>query len=185
LTLARAPLAFTAGSLYLAAEDPTNPGREVAGGNIDGKPGNEVVTCTVANKVRALDSAGKQLWISEMPLTCVSPTTADIDNDGIAEVIVTGGILDGATGALEVKIATGSDVLAADLNVDGELDVVQPLGAFTAGGGVMAQTETEGRFAAIADLDLDGKPEVAVIANAGRSRRSSVSSSAAATRRCA
>ena len=150
-----------------AALDPTNPGREVAGGNIDGLPGNEIVTCTVAGKVRALDAAGNELWISAMPLTCVSPTIADLDNDGVAEVIVTGGVLDGATGALEVKFSAGSDVFAADLNVDGELDIVQPLGAFTAGGGVLAQTDSEGRFAAVADLDLDGKPEVAVIANGG------------------
>ena len=98
---------------YKAAVDPTNPGREVAGGNIDGLPGNEIVTCTVAGKVRALDATGQELWISAMSLTCVSPTIADLDNDGVAEVIVTGGVLDGATGAIEVKISAASDVYAA------------------------------------------------------------------------
>ncbi len=152
---------------FHTVNDPTNPGREVAGGNIDGKPGNEIVTCTTSGRVRALTSEGQELWITAEPITCVSPAIADLDGDGIAEVIVTGGIIDGATGTIKVKYSSASDVFAADLNVDGELDIVQPLGAFTGGGGILAQTGMEGRFAAIADFDHDGKPEVAVIANGG------------------
>ncbi len=147
--------------------DPVNPGREVAGGNIDGKPGNEIVTCTTSGKVRALDAAGAELWITAQVLGCVQPTITDLDGDGNAEVLVTGGVLDGATGALEAPLKAGNEAHAADINVDGELDVVHPMGVFNAGGGVMAETGLEGRFAAVADLDLDGAPEIAVIANGG------------------
>ena len=148
-------------------DDPVNPGREVAGGDIDGKPGNEIVTCTTSGRVRALDAAGAELWITANVLGCVQPTITDLDGDGNAEVLVTGGLLDGATGALEAPLKAGNEAHAADINVDGELDIVHPVGVFNAGGGVMAETGLEGRFAAVADLDLDGYPEIAVIANGG------------------
>ncbi|HRI07325.1 MAG TPA: hypothetical protein PKW35_05885, partial [Nannocystaceae bacterium] len=108
-----------------SAVDPVNPGREVAGGNIDGKPGNEIVTCTTSGKVRALDATGAELWITKDVLGCVQPTITDLDGDGNAEVLVTGGVLDGATGALEAPLKAGNEAHAADINVDGELDTVE------------------------------------------------------------
>ena len=122
---------------------------------------------TTSGKVRALDATGAELWITAQVLGCVQPTITDLDGDGNAEVLVTGGVLDGATGALEAPLKAGNEAHAADINVDGELDIVHPVGVFNAGGGVMAETGLEGRFAAVADLDLDGYPEIAVIANGG------------------
>jgi hypothetical protein len=137
-----------------------NPGLEIAAGNIDGVPGNEVITCTATTRARALRADGTELWITANPVTCV--------RDGVPEVIVAGAILDGATGVVEVPLSgAGVEAYPSDLDVDGQLDIIHATGAFTAAGVVLAKTNMEGVFSAIADFDLDGKPEVAVIANGG------------------
>ena len=149
------------------ANDKINPGREIAGGDIDGIAGNEIVVCTETNKVRAVDAMGKELWVSAWAGGCVQPTIADLDGDGKAEVLVEGVVLDGATGATKLTLPMSSYSTAADLDLDGQLDVVHARGAFNAAGGVIATTGLEGTFPSVADLDLDGKPEVAVISNGG------------------
>jgi hypothetical protein len=147
--------------------DRINPGREIAGGDIDGVAGNELVVCTENNKVRALNAKGEALWTSAWAGGCIQPTLADLDGDGLAEVVIEGVVLDGATGATKFTLPGSSYSTAADLDLDGKLDVVHARGAFTGAGAVMAQTGVDGTFPAVADLDLDGKPEVAVISNNG------------------
>ena len=149
------------------ASDKIQPGREIAGGDIDGAPGNEIVVCTETNKVRALNSKGEPLWTSAWAGGCVQPTIADLDGDGKPEVLVEGAVLDGATGATKLTLPNSSYSTAADLDLDGQLDVVHARGAFNAAGAVLATTGIEGTFPAVADLDLDGQPEVAVISNGG------------------
>ncbi|MCA9659011.1 MAG: VCBS repeat-containing protein, partial [Myxococcales bacterium] len=147
--------------------DRINPGREIAGGDIDGQPGNEIVFCTENGKVRAIDAAGQPLWTSTWASGCVQPTIADLEGDGKPEVLVEGVVLDGATGAIKVMLPGSSYSTAADLDSDGQLDIVHARGAFNSAGGVLAETMVDGLFPAVADLDLDGKPEVAVISNNG------------------
>ncbi|MEZ4382564.1 MAG: VCBS repeat-containing protein [Nannocystaceae bacterium] len=149
--------------------EPIQPGREIAGGDIDGQPGNEIVVCTESGRVRALNAMGEELWISADAGSCVQPTIADLDQDGVAEILVEGRVLDGATGATKVLLPNSAYSTAADLDGDGQLDIVHARGAFNAAGGVLAQTGLDGTFPAVADLDLDGKPEIAVISNNGAS----------------
>lgn len=142
------------------------PGRELAGGDIDGVPGNEVVACASGNRVRAFNGDGTPLWTATHAGNCGFISLADLDQDGNVEVIVPGAILDGKTGALELQLPGGAYYnTPADLDGDGQLDIVHARGAFNAAGGLMAATGLEGTYPAVADLDLDGMAEVAVIAN--------------------
>lgn len=149
------------------AMNPIAPGRELAGGDIDGVPGNEVVACSTTGKTRAFKGDGTPLWTSTFAGGCAFVSIADLDQDGAPEVLVPGAVLDGKTGATKTTLMNGTANTAADLDGDGQLDIVHARGAFNAAGGVMATTGLEGAYPAVADLDLDGQPEIAVIANGG------------------
>ncbi|MCS6899908.1 MAG: VCBS repeat-containing protein, partial [Polyangiaceae bacterium] len=73
-------------------------GKHIAGGDLDGLPGSEIVGCTTAGTVQAYRSDGTLLWTSTL-VGCGQPALADMDGDGKPEVVVEGGILHGATGA--------------------------------------------------------------------------------------
>lgn len=135
---------------------------ELASGNIDGVPGNEIVGCT-ASGVIAYRGDGSQLW-STPSIACRMPSIADLDADGAPEVIVEGTILDGKTGAVKKTVTSlGGLVVVADLDQDGKLDLVYARGALRADGTTLADTGLAGSHAAVGDLDADGKPEVVAI----------------------
>ncbi|MGZ3422750.1 MAG: FG-GAP repeat domain-containing protein [Polyangiales bacterium] len=158
-----------------------HPTKQLAAGNVDGKPGNEVVACWGDGTVHALAGDGTPLWATTGKVDCAMPSIADLDGDGVPEVIVEGGILDGATGALKHAYAAplkGPPVVS-DIDGDGKLDVVTGPQAFKADGSLIvdimtADTSSFGppagedwKFpgAAIADFDKDGKPEIVVMHN--------------------
>jgi len=158
---------------------PLDPIAQLAGGNIDGKPGNEVVGClaftsdagTEVTGVRAFNADGSTLW-SSPGTSCFMPAIADLDGDGLVEVVTEGGILDGATGALKHSWAGVAGTMIgnfaiSDIDGDGILDVATAVGAYHADGTrfVTAQPadlylENGSSYVAIGDLDKDGKPEV-------------------------
>jgi hypothetical protein len=176
----------TAGTLHVISivkgavvEKWTAPGvfatKQLAGGNFDGKPGNEVVACGSDNRVRAYAGTnGKKLWTSETAIRCSQPAIADLDQDGKPEIIVEGGILAGDTGKLIKAFSPPIEgtFAVSDLDGDGKLDIVAANLAMHADGTVFADTGITGftsaefnkdYFAsgpAVADLDKDGKPEV-------------------------
>jgi hypothetical protein len=150
-----------------------NPAAQLAGGNIDGQPGNEVVFCTIDGKVRALRGDGTTMWTSE-PIKCFSPAIADLDSDGVPDVIVEGGILSGATGALRSSFDPPMEgtFVVTDIDADGWLDIVGNSQAWDRHGKMFATTGWTGHSyastqllsaPAVADLDLDGKPEVVAV----------------------
>jgi hypothetical protein len=148
------------------ATDQVHPGRSIAGGNIDGLPGNEIVTCTNTGRVRAFDAEGSPLWVSDYAGGCFMPAIADLDQDGLPEVIVEGAVLDGATGMTKTPLPSSQfSVIAVDVDGDGQLDVVGPRYAFDANGNQIADVGIAGHHAAVADFDGDGQPEIAVILN--------------------
>lgn len=152
---------------YKNPDEPILPARELAGGDIDGLPGNEVVAITTTGKVVAFKADGSVLWTSTTTNSGVFVSIVDLDQDGAPEVLTPASVLDGKTGAFEVALPNASANTAADLDGDGQLDIVTGLGAYNAAGGVIATTGLEGSWSAVADLDLDGKAEVATIANGG------------------
>src|SRR5690606_29188892 len=143
--------------------DPINPGRSIAGGNIDQSPGNEVVVCTETGKVRAFDHDGSDLWTSDYAGGCFMPSIADLDGDGQPEIIVEGAILDGATGMAKITFPSQASVLAADIDLDGVMEIVGPHTAYDLAGDVKLATGLGGNHPAIADFDRDGAPEIAAI----------------------
>lgn len=155
------------------------PTKQLAAGNIDGKPGNEVVACGIDGKVHAFNGDGSQLWVTATATSCFMPSIADLDGDGTVEVVVEGGILDGATGALEHAFSTplASSFVVSDIDGDGKLDIVTGSQGFDAQGQPFVDTGTMNQsqffptgdwkspWPAVADFDGDGKPEVVVVDN--------------------
>ncbi len=160
------------------ATDALWPGASLAGGNIDGKPGNEIVTCTREGstyKVRAYDAAGKALWTSATVTYCRVPNLADLDGDGKVEVIVEGGVLDGTTGAMLAPIVGNTaELTVADLTGDGVPEIVSATRAWDAAGtllvdatdGTVTNAIPGGTYVAVGDFDKDGVPEVVAADNA-------------------
>jgi hypothetical protein len=154
------------------------PTMQLAGGEIDGQPGNEVVACTLTGAVRAFDGAtGAERWTSA-PIGCFMPQLADLDADGDVEVVVEGGILDGATGQLEHAFSAPLNTSFVISDVDGGgLDVVTGNQVFHADGQLALATNVaiqsfaagtadwKTAWPALADLDGDGKPEIVVVDN--------------------
>lgn len=155
-----------------------NPTKQLAAGDFDGQPGNEVVACMVDGSVRAFGGDGQVLWTAPA-LDCFMPSIADLDADGDVEVVVEGGILDGVTGALEhaFDVPLASSFVVSDVDGDNELDVVTGSQVFHADGSLLLDTglantssfgpgsDWKSPWPAVADFDGDGTPEVVVIHN--------------------
>jgi hypothetical protein len=138
---------------------------ELASGNIDGLAGNEVVGCGAGSTVVAFKGDGSLLWTSEAKFSCRIPAVADLDGDGHAEVIVEGGIIDGATGATKTVFspAMAGSFAISDIDNDGKLDVVSSSQAYHFDGSQFIDTGKAGSWPAIGDFDKNGVPEVVAI----------------------
>ncbi|MBX3228263.1 MAG: VCBS repeat-containing protein [Labilithrix sp.] len=156
------------------------PTKQIAAGNFDGLPGNEVVACGVDGKVHAFRGTdGSLLWSTTTETICFMPAIADLDGDGKPEVIVEGGILDGADGTLKhgFEVPLDGPFVVSDIDSDGRLDVVTYARAYSATGVLIVDTgmtttprnpdtgDWKGPWSAVADFDGDGKPEVVAVDN--------------------
>lgn len=153
-------------SFNAGATSPIHPGRSIAAGNIDGVPGNEIVACTTDGRVRAFRANGTELWTSGTGTACFMPSIADLDQDGMPEIVVDGAILNGEDGSFQVAAYSPpntANVLAYDIDGDGMLDVVTPTRAYKADGTLLVDTGLAASYHAVGDLDLDGVPEIVAV----------------------
>jgi hypothetical protein len=141
---------------------------QIAGADFHPSFGGEVVACGADGSVVALSATGTELW-RRAGTACWMPALADLDQNGDVEVVVEGGILDGATGTLEHAFTGAplrSTFTVADLDGDTRLDVVTGYEAFRGDGTLLASTGTaigpgdRVGLPAVVDLDVDGRPEV-------------------------
>lgn len=151
----------------------TNPWSLLAGADLDGRPGSEIVGCNVArNRLLAfrLDEAGSALetyWMSPvLPLVCTMPAIADVDRDGVPEVLVGGTVLHGRTGEVRYAMATPDlHVIAIDVDADPEhrLELVSGRRVHRLVGErfeVVADLGRGGTYPLVADLEPGGRPEI-------------------------
>jgi hypothetical protein len=141
------------------------PGVAMAVGDVDGNPGAEIVTCTEDGRVRAYDSDGVGLWLSEADKSCLDVLLVDLDDDGSVEVVTNRYVLEGETGAQLAELLApvmfwGSHVVVGDLDEDGFGEIVVGGRVFASDGTLLANTTFRSNFASIADLDDDGAPEI-------------------------
>jgi hypothetical protein len=157
-----------------------NPRMQIAGGNIDGKPGNEIVACSppsggMVNVMAFNGSDGSMLWSTPVAggagfegqmtgIACFMPSIADLDGSGNVDVVVEGAVLDGAKGTVKAKLP-GTTFVISDIDGDGTLDIVTGTAAYHSDGTVLATAPSTvvGEWPAIGDLNLDGKPEIVTI----------------------
>lgn len=141
------------------------PSGQLAAGNIDGQPGNEIVACGSDGRVHAVKPDGTIRWSTAAAVGCAMPSLADLEGDGTVEVIVEGGILEGASGAVKHPFAAAlkGPPSVSDIDGDGKLDIVTGSQAFRNDGSLIFDTGAPYGRSAIGDFDKDGKPEIVYI----------------------
>jgi hypothetical protein len=98
------------------------------------------------------------------------PSIADINRDGVPEIIVGGSVLDN-NGLLLFDIIDrgngnfGALSTVADLNLQGDLEIVSGFRAYQSDGSVFYNVSSTGGYPAIGNFDNDANPEVVVVAN--------------------
>ena len=166
------------GSRLWPTADPayaTHPALEVAIADIRPEsPGPEIVGCSFepgttfgADRLTIFSARGEILHrFSEGPVVgCGRPAIADMDGDGVAEIVIANTIVraDGS-GVVNAPLSGTSSIAALyDVTGDGDLELIGINGVARADGSVVWQEEMfrgEGGFVAIADMDLDGDPDV-------------------------
>ncbi len=168
------------------------PDAQIAAGDLDGDGLVELVTCASPaggamdrGELVAFEHDGTLKWRGPPEVSCgaAAPFIADLEGDGMPEVVVRYSVLDGVTGTLRWRRACrnigGYAVgarhhvpcdysTAADLDGDGHLEVVGGNVAYRFDGSEFYDRSEDFRdgYPAVADLDLDGVPEVVVVLSA-------------------
>jgi hypothetical protein len=127
-------------------------------------------------RVVAWHPDGTLLWLSEAELSCAGhvPAVADLEGDGVAEVIVGATVVDGTTGATVWEGTAGAGryaafpqagaiSFAADLDMDGIQEVVAGNTIYQASGALACETGLSDGLPAAADLDMDGFGDVVTV----------------------
>ena len=156
-----------AGELWSVAAG-TYSSAGVALGDLDGDGVPEVCTAGTQYAVVCLDNLGNLKWAAGSELTYIgAPAIADLEGDGLAEVIL-GRQVFGSDGSPRWVGAAGVGYnlsFAADMDGDPELEVVAGNTVYDTDGTVLWTSDAFDGMAAVGDFDADDLAEVVTTGN--------------------
>lgn len=149
----------------------------IALADVDGDGWTDVLAVDNSGRPVAYRGDGSLLWqstaaISTSYYSYPQVAVADLDADGVPEVLVQEIVVDGATGALELSgLGPSSSVpywipTAADLDQDGDQELIHGDRVYDSNGTLLWQAPfsgTYGHWAAVLDYDGDPEAEIAMI----------------------
>ena len=144
-------------------------GVSIADVDDDGQP--EIIAFTTEDEIAAVEADGQIAWRSRaFPLSIFpQPTIADLDGDGLLEVIGDVGVVRGHDGStlasLSAHRTTYHTPVVADLDGDGSKEILLGDRVFQADGGTAwtLRGSGQGSFSVVANIDTDPELEVFVV----------------------
>ncbi len=165
------------GSELFTVTDPSyfiNTASSIATGDIDGDGMPEIIACDASGiRLIAFEHDGAFKWRSDPlePVNWGAPAIADLDKDGIPEIIIgrqaldnNGNILWTGTGGRGSQTIVGSLSLVADVDVDGNPEVVAGNTVYSADGSIKWQNVSllDG-YNAVGNFDADSNAEIVLV----------------------
>lgn len=143
--------------------------------DVDSDGANEVVALNMSLEIDAIDGDGEVEWTSDpfSPRDYPQPIVADLDGDGVPEVIVDQLVLSGDDGdtlfALDAPTGRYASPVAADLDLDGRMEILLGDDVFDATGALLWTGAVGSRFsmAAVLNVDDDDEAEVLMVNDSG------------------
>ncbi|MFK7930790.1 MAG: FG-GAP repeat domain-containing protein [Myxococcota bacterium] len=149
-------------------------------GDVDGDGVPEIAVANGPSSLTLFSNEGDVLWtadrLSNTNTYFSYPSIADLDGDGLAEIILgrvimehdgrvvgTGNLGSGAVPNAGGSFSEGSVPVPVDLDGDGELEVVVGNAAYRKDGSTKYSNSLSDGCVAVADMDLDGEPEVIIV----------------------
>ncbi len=156
---------LTGEEIFTGTDDDLNlkPDSEMAVGDIDGTGRMAIIALNYAgNQLLAFNADGSQRWRTIDAVETVDRgglCLADLDGDGIAEVIIGRQVFSGLTGRLRWTGGAGNGnflSFAADINLDGKLELVAGRTIYTNNGAILwSRTDIVDGFGATARFNPD------------------------------
>ena len=148
-------------------------GGGIAMADVDGDGSADIVGFDTSRRLKAVRADGTLLWVSTSAVTTIYPqaTVADLDGDGVPEVLAENLVIDGATGAVEQSLPQSSGIpytmtTTGDIDLDGIQEIIYGNTVYEPGSGAQWSASfagSYGHWSAILNADSDPEAEVAMI----------------------
>lgn len=140
--------------------------------DVDADGVNEVVALDGSYQVVALDGDGEAEWTADayaFTQFYPQPIVADLDEDGVPEIVFDQLVLNGEDGSVAVELETPTSPyntpVAADLDQDGTMEIILGENVYGYDGELLWQgtISTYGNFSAVVDTDGDDEAEILMV----------------------